>query len=284
MRAFGLPLVARQTPKKHRRGNPAYILGLLLLLCGVSWYGWRTYNDMQIRQVAGVVEQTIRRSFRPGDVVVEVVPDRSKRRITVTGMGFGPGGAGQIGRRVRALAAPYTLDFNLVVRDLDGARLERDALAASLSDAQSALAQSRTELGQLKAALAGANHASLTDPQDALRDWTRDYAVFFASGTDFRGPAFAERQLDDLARLMADAPAARLRIEGYTDGDNRIPANARIAKARALVVAEALRARGIAPRRLIPIGGHRADPAISDATGPDSPNHRVAFSLAFAGE
>ncbi len=283
MAGFATPLVSRQKEKKNRRANPAYILWLLVLLCVVSWYGWRTYHQMQISNAAVTIEQTIRRNFRPGDVVVDVVPDRAARRITVTGLGFGPGSADKIGRRVNKLAAPYALDFNLVVRDLDGARLERDALAASLSDAQMALADARAQIDRM-GSMAPMAAPSRVDPTDALRRWTRDTAIFFAKGTAFRDQALAARQIDQLTALLAAAPDVRLRIEGYTDGDNRASANAQLARARAITVAGALRLHGVEANRLIPMGGYRRDTAISDQTGQDSPNNRVEFSLAFRGE
>ncbi len=283
MTAFATSLVSRQQEKKNRRANPAYVLGLLLLLGGVSWYSWRTWHHMQITQSAASIEQAIRRNFRTGDVVVDVVPDRAARRITVIGMGFGPGNAKQIERRAQNLAKPYNLDFNLVVRDLDAARLERVALSATLSDAQLALAEARAQMHQM-AATGGTPTIGMADPVDALRDWTRDNAIFFGDGTTLRDPAFAARQIDRLATLMAAAPDSRLRVEGFTNGDNRHPSNSQMARARAITVIDALLLRGITADRLIGLGGKRSDTSISDITGPTSPNNRVEFSLAFTGE
>ena len=283
MAGFATPLVSRQREKKNRRANPAYILGLLALLGGVSWYGWRSYHELQLHHSATAIEQTIRRNFRPGDVVVDVVPDRAARRITVTGLGFGPGSAGQIERRARTMAAPYALDFNLVVRDLDGARLERDALAATLSDAQLALASARAQIDRMES-VAPVPGVTVADPVDALHDWTRENALFFGEGTAFRDPALAMRRIDRLAALLAAVPDIRLRVAGFTDGDNRTPANAQLALGRATAVADALIQRGIGADRFVLLGGHRRDAAISSETGPNSPNARVEFSLAFRGE
>ena len=278
--AFATSLVSRQKKGRDRRASPARILAVLAILGCLGWYGWRSYHQMQIMRAAGDIEQVIRRNFRPGDVVVDVEPDRAARRITVTGLGFGPGTAAQIERRAQSLAQPYALDFDLVVRDLDGARLERDALAASLSDAQIALAAARDEMSRMGARAVGSG----TAPTDALRSWTTANAVFFARNTTPRDEARMNGQLDTLAALMKAASESRLRIEGFTGGDNREPERARRAKARALVIAEALVLRGIAPRRLNPMGGHRPFPAISEGNGLGSPNERVEFSLAFAGE
>ncbi len=279
--AFAGSLVSQQKERPDRRTNPAYIIALLAILGGVSWYGWRTYHQMQITRTAAAIEQTVLRSFRPGDVVVEVDADRAARRIAVTGLGFGPGSAAQIERRAHTLAQPYALDFNLVMRDLDGARLERDALAASLSDARIALAAARDEMARMDARPAMAMARS---PVSELREWVQGNAIFFGEGVVPRDKALMDRQLDTLAGLLNAAPESRLRIEGFTGGDNRIPDRARMANARALVVANGLTARGIGSRRLNPMGGHRPFPAISARTGPGSPNERVEFSLAFTGE
>ena len=278
--AFATPLVSRQKERKDRRTNPAYIIALLAILGGVSWYGWRGYHQMQINGAAVDIEQAITRSFRPGDVVVDVDADRAARRIAVTGLGFGPGDAAQIERRARALAKPYALDFNLVVRDLDGARLERDALAASLSDAQIALAAAREQMTRMDERPVSV----AVSPVLALREWVQGNAVFFGAEIALRDENRTSDQLDTLAGLLKAAPESRVRIEGFTGGDNRLPENARLAKARALLVAEALVERGIAPQRLNPMGGHRPFPSISDDRGPVSPNERVEFSLAFTGE
>ena len=278
--AFATSLVSRQKERVDRRANPAYILALLVILGAVSWYGWRGYHQMQITRIAGDIEQTIKRSFRSGDVVAVVNADRAARRILVTGIGFGPGGAEQIERRTRVMAEPYALDFNLMVRDIDGARLERDALAASLSDAQLALAAARDEMARMGERPVGV----AASPVSALRDWVEANAIFFGAGMALRDETRMNTQLDALAGLMEAAPESKVRIEGFTAGDNRRPENARLAKARALIVANGLVSRGIASQRLNPMGGHRPFPAISEGRGPGSPNERVEFSVAFSGE
>ena len=74
-----------------------------------------------------------------------------------------------------------------------------------------------------------------------------------------RKEAFA--QLDELAVMLRERPGARLKITGYVDSSKDKPLRVlkRVAKQRAVVVAELLAARGIAAKRMKAVGGDKPD-------------------------
>lgn len=287
MNTFATQLMSRQKERKKGRANPAYMILSCLLLAMLVWLGWRFYHQIRIDRAAMAIETDISDSFPAGDVAVDVVPDRAARLITVKGVGFGSGDAGELARRAQAVAGPYDVDFQLIVRDFDKARSERASLANSLSETQLALARAQDEVVRLRV-LATPKPAPV-DPREALKRWTEANAIFFSAGATPRNGAVAMARLGELAALMRAAPAQRIRIRGFADeaaapGADPAIANIRVARGRAEFVAAALVQRRIAPERLIVV--HSADPTdlIVAIQGTDSPNRRVEFSLAFADE
>ena len=120
---------------------------------------------------------------------------------------------------------------------------------------------------------------SVATPAQLLADWMRENAVFFGNGIELRDPVAAGRDLDYLAELMNKA-TTRIRIVGYTDERGDARRNATLASDRADTIRRLLVERGVDPERLIPIGRTtRID--LSQKSGPDSPNRRVEFEIAF---
>lgn len=285
MTVFATQLVSGQPEKKESKHNPAKILGIALLIAIAAWFGWRAYHTMQINKAATNIKETITRNFKAGDVIVVVEPDRATRTITVNGIGFGTGEATAIERRAYGLAQPYDLQMNFMVRDLDSARLERDALAASLADAQVALADAKRQMERLS--VPPPAPVVRADPVADLRDWMAGHAVFFSEGTTPRDSATMQRNLDTFAALLNNTPNSRIRVKGYSDPDAKTAsgrvANVSISEDRAAFIGQQLGERGIAAERIILVGHGSADP-VSTAIGLNSPNRRVEFSLAFANE
>ncbi len=283
MTVFATQLVSGQPEKKESKYNPAKILGILALIGLVVWVGWRFYHTSKINGAAVDIETTIKRNFKAGDVVVTVEPDRASRTITVNGIGFGTESLSAIERRAYALAEPYDLQMNFMVRDLDSARLERDALSASLADAQLALADAKREMETLRIPPPTQVIVPPKDPARELRDWIASNAVFFGDGARPRDAGRMDAAIRELSALMAAAPESRLRIAGYADDTGAARTNTALSRLRAAYVASALTQEGIAAERLIVVGLGAVD-AISEVSGAGSPNRRVEFSLAFANE
>src|SRR5690606_8522210 len=59
-------------------------------------------------------------------------------------------------------------------------------------------------------------HPATPTARERLKSWTADNAIFFANNSDYRDPATAERQLDELAVLIKQSRAF-VRVVGYTD-------------------------------------------------------------------
>ena len=117
---------------------------------------------------------------------------------------------------------------------------------------------------------------------ERLETFARRNVIFFSNGDDFRDATASEKIIDDLAKLLAKT-SAMLRIAGYTDETGRQNRNNPLAQSRADKVLELLVAKGIARNRLIS-GGRANVVNLSNATGPQSPNRRVQFEVAFRGE
>ena len=118
--------------------------------------------------------------------------------------------------------------------------------------------------------------------RDRLESFIRAHAIFFGDGNDFRDPAQAQRDLDELAGLIRAANLP-LRLVGYTDERGGQLRNSSLSQTRAQRVTDALIERGV-PRRLLIAVGRPAGRDISPQIGPQSPNRRVEFEIGFAGE
>jgi outer membrane protein OmpA-like peptidoglycan-associated protein len=121
---------------------------------------------------------------------------------------------------------------------------------------------------------------SLT-PRERLVAWTRDNAVFFGNGAEYRSADVANATIDSLAKLMTDANAY-VRVVGFTD-DSSPARNGPLAQSRADKVSAALAERGV-PRRLIGSIGRANGADLSPEKGATSPNRRVEFEVGFNGE
>ena len=121
-----------------------------------------------------------------------------------------------------------------------------------------------------------------TSDRQRLESWTKANAVFFANDLDYRDGGRVDALLDELNGLL-QGNALRLRVVGYTDGMGQPGRNTSIAANRAEKVAAALTQRGI-PRSRLAVIGRVNGPDLSPDLGPDSPNRRVEFELAFEGE
>jgi len=120
------------------------------------------------------------------------------------------------------------------------------------------------------------------DARTRLATFTDRHAIFFTNAAEYRDRAAVERILDELASLVREANAP-MRVVGYTDEVGNSPGNAAIALARAEKVRQDLVARQVPANLLIALGRRNAQD-ISPAQGPDSPNRRVVFELAYEGE
>lgn len=119
-------------------------------------------------------------------------------------------------------------------------------------------------------------------PRQELEVFTRSNAVFFGNGEDYRADAEASEVLSRLVTLLQRTQES-LRVVGYTDERGGTQRNTPLAQARADRVAADLVTRGIPRERLIAVG--RANgPDLSPTIGPESPNRRVEFEIAFPGE
>ncbi|MGI1663093.1 OmpA family protein [Palleronia sp. KMU-117] len=89
--------------------------------------------------------------------------------------------------------------------------------------------------------------------------------IYFDFGTSVLTPESAPA-LDEMAKLLFDAPEIGVYIVGHTDNVGSFEANLVLSRERAEAVVEALAARGIARDRIVPAGVAALSPVASNAT------------------
>lgn len=184
---------------------------------------------------------------------------------------------------------------NKALAGLIGAAQEGDEALRTSDPAAAAEAMSANaeRLSALTSAVLAANAIKIPEPKvvvqpapvDArtrLATFTARHAIFFTNAAEYRDRAAVERILDELAPLVREADTP-MRVVGYTDEVGNLPGNAALALARAEKVRQDLLARQVPVNLLIALGRRNAQD-ISPAQGPDSPNRRVVFELAYEGE
>lgn len=120
----------------------------------------------------------------------------------------------------------------------------------------------RIELAQ--GTLAYDVQAFLASREATPRTFSFDALNFETGRSDIRGE---ERQgIEDLARVLAAYPTARVRVVGYTDSRGGELPNQALAYQRARKVAEALEDRGIDENRIEAVSGGESDPLATNAT------------------
>ncbi|HEV2568319.1 OmpA family protein [Sphingomonas sp.] len=106
--------------------------------------------------------------------------------------------------------------------------------------------------------------AFLASREATPRTFSFDALNFETGRSDIRRE---ERQgVDDLARVLAAYPTARVRVVGYTDSRGGELPNQALAYQRARQVAEALEDRGIDENRIEAVSGGESDPLASNST------------------
>lgn len=155
----------------------------------------------------------------------------------------------------------------------------RDQQYAGLSKQYADLSKQYADLSKRYAEL-----QSVTDgPAERLNRFMGTTAVFFGNADEFVDNGEAERQIQQLAGLLANNDL-KIRIVGYTDDTGSELTNRALSRKRADQVARRLTALGINPSRLLVVSRSAAMP-ISDGTGPtNNGNRRVAFEAAFQTE
>lgn len=124
--------------------------------------------------------------------------------------------------------------------------------------------------------------APALSPDDQLRRFIDNHAIFFSTGTEFRSVGLAVEVLDEAARLIKVA-SRLVRVVGYTDERGSEVQNREIAQQRAATVVDELVRRGVPAERLVGIG--RLDGSLlNPESGQSNPNRRVQFELGFRGE
>ena len=115
----------------------------------------------------------------------------------------------------------------------------------------------------------------VVDPVDRARAERERFRTALA-GIDVSGVAFepgrasivpgSDAALDEVARLMRELPAHRVRIAGHTDSRGRAAVNLALSRERAAAVAADLAARGVERSRIIAQGYGATQPVADNET------------------
>ncbi len=119
-------------------------------------------------------------------------------------------------------------------------------------------------------------------PREALANFLKSHAIFFANGVEFRDPAQTKEIIDGIVQL-ARRTDLLVRVVGYTDESGDPKRNQTLSQQRAETVSEELVVRGLPRNRLVAVGrGTTMD--VSPRSGSKTANRRVEFEVGFPGE
>lgn len=233
------------------------------------------FRAQAVEQIAAVEEERTRLLLRASRLEVEQARREAERAMLQSGA------AREEAERTRMEAMTAQELSEQAAERERAARLEAEA-ARRLAEAQA----SEIELARREAELATETAASLRRRLEylELRETDRGVVVtlgdvLFASGETRLQPA-ARSQLDDVVRLLQEAPEKQIRIEGHTDSTGSESVNMRISRQRAEAVQQALVDLGVAASRIRAVGmGPDFPIASNESADGRSKNRRVDVIL-----
>jgi outer membrane protein OmpA-like peptidoglycan-associated protein len=291
--------------KTSRRGRVvlftllALCVALLLWLAGI----WLTRSMLERRTNAAleqlVVEQPLLASFP-----LRLDFDHHNRSLSVSGIEPSQLDVAPLTDALARAAAPYRLVNRIgIVPGLE----QSAALHSSVATAQQSLARAQARIDETLGAIAaesksrneeyaklreqyaklGEQYARLQSVVDSpalrLESFMASTAVFFGNEGEFLDSGQAERQLRDLAGLLADNDL-RIRIVGYADETGSDATNRTLGRKRAELVMRRLTSLGIEPSRLFVVSRSASMPITDRVGAAIGGNRRVTFENVFRAE
>ncbi|WP_454619674.1 OmpA family protein [Bradyrhizobium cenepequi] len=291
--------------KTSRRGRVvlftllALCVALLLWLAGI----WLTRSMLERRTNAAleqlVVEQPLLASFP-----LRLDFDHHNRSLSVSGIEPSQLDVAPLTDALARAAAPYRLVNRIgIVPGLE----QSAALHSSVATAQQSLARAQARIDETLGAIAaesksrneeyaklreqyaklGEQYARLQSVVDSpalrLESFMASTAIFFGNEGEFLDSGQAERQLRDLAGLLADNDL-RIRIVGYADETGSDATNRTLGRKRAELVMRRLTSLGIEPSRLFVVSRSASMPITDRVGAAIGGNRRVTFENVFRAE
>jgi outer membrane protein OmpA-like peptidoglycan-associated protein len=300
-----------QRQAQRRSGmRPLRFLLWLLALALVTYFGWHGYLTYRTGTLQASVDKVIAETPAMKGYPTRATVEHGGARIEVSGLAPSGDIRTDILKRLGEVAPASVISETIgVVPGAESAHLADEAartrerlatlevrletMAATLAgmsksmNGMNASLETMARMATVDAQLQGlrkevAALAPKPDPRADLERWLRTHAIFFSEDTAYSVPERTDAALDALATLMRGTDTV-VRIIGHTDERGTNDRNLALAMARADRVAADLARRGVDPSRLRTVG-RTAVLDISQRSGASSPNRRVVFEPAFAGE
>lgn len=295
------PLARR---KPSRRGR---IILFCLLALGFAVLAWLTAlfvtRTLLERRTNAALQQLVAQQPLLTSFPLRLDYDHHNRSLQVSGIEPSQVDIAPVIGTLGETAAPYRIINRIgIVPGLD----QTTALQAGVTTLQQSLARAQAGIYETRGAMTeeaaarnqqytglSAQSAGLSEryaklqsdvdnPAERLSRFMASTAVFFGKDDEFLDGEQADRQIRDLAGLLANNDL-RVRIAGYADETGSESGNKVLARKRADQVMRRLTSLGIEPARLFPVSRSAAMP-ITDRTGAIGGNRRVTFEHVFQAE
>ena len=291
--------------KTSRRGR--VVLFTLLALCAalLLWLAgiWLTRSILE-RRTNAALEQLVAEQPLLASFPLRLDFDHHNRSLSVSGIEPSQLDVAPLTDALAKAAAPYRLVNRIgIVPGLE----QSAALHSSVATAQQSLARAQARIDETLGAIAaesksrneeyaklreqyaklGEQYARLQSVVDSpalrLEGFMASTAIFFGNEGEFLDNGQAERQLRDLAGLLADNDL-RIRIVGYADETGSEATNRTLGRKRAELVMRRLTSLGIEPSRLFVVSRSASMPITDRVGAAIGGNRRVTFENVFRAE
>jgi outer membrane protein OmpA-like peptidoglycan-associated protein len=284
--------------KTNRSGRIVLFILAALVAAGLAWLVGMFVTRTMLEQRANaalqqhVGEQPVLESFP-----LRLDFDHSNRSLAVSGIEPSQVDIAPIVDALAEAAAPYRIINRIgIVPGLE----QPAALRSDIAAVQQSLARMQSSIDEMHETIAEESKSrdqqyaglskqfaglqSMIDgPAERLGRFAALTAVFFGNGDEFVDGEAAERQIGQLARLLANNDL-RIRLVGHAGDGGSESANKILARKRAEHVARRLTSLGIEPSRLFVVSRSASMPISEEIGGKNDRNRRVTFENVFQTE
>ena len=289
--------------KKTRRGKVILFALLALAVVAFAWLAGISISRTTLeRRTDAALQQLTDEQPLLASFPLQLEFDHRNRSLSVSGIEPTQVDIPSLMDGLAEAAAPYRIINRIgVVPGLEQSaalKTEVETVQQSLNRIQASIDEMRKAIAE-ESKLRDQQYTSLTEqyanlteqyaglqalvdgPAERLSRFMASTAVFFGNDDEFANSQEAERQIRQLADLLANNDL-RIRIVGHADESGSEPANDILARKRAERVMHRLNSLGIEPARLF-IVSRSASMPISDSVGLIN-NRRVTFENVFRTE
>jgi outer membrane protein OmpA-like peptidoglycan-associated protein len=273
-----------QTSLMRSRRRPVFAIALYgaLAVAFLAYVGWSQWQSRHIDGIRNAAQEAVKTYPGLSGYPITIVYDQRQNALVVTGLvpsyDIKSGLESRLQGKIRELPVQSMLLVLPDARKLEQAQADIHDVAqsakASLASIEASLKDQRETLRALS--------AETFSPEHLFTGWAAKNAIFFAEGATFRNPGMAQRQLEELSKIMG-AGSFTILIIGFTDSLGQSKGNEQLGMERAKAAADGLIKLGVPASRLT-LASRREEALVTRDTGPASNNRRVEFRLNFVSE